>query len=160
QPHPAPELLKEAVLGLPELHAAELPGAKLIAVPGCYAAASILALAPAVSAGLVKDDVIIDGKSGVSGAGRSLSLGTHFSEVDESLHSYATAGHRHLPEIEQELGQLSTLQAAPRLTFVPHLVPMVRGLQVTCYLDSESSAEQLESEYRRFYQGHPFTSIA
>src|SRR5690348_15799999 len=103
QPHPAPALLEKAVFGLPELHASELKDAELVAVPGCYSTASILALAPAVSSGLVGSDVVIDAKSGVSGAGRSVGLGTHFSEVNESLHAYAIDGHRHLAEIVQEL---------------------------------------------------------
>ena len=96
QPHPAPALLERAVLGLPELHEDELKNAELIAVPGCYSTASILALAPAVSAGLVGSDVVIDAKSGVSGAGRSPGLGVHFSEVNETLGAYAIEGHRHV----------------------------------------------------------------
>src|SRR5205807_10024119 len=137
QEHPVPELLAKAVFGLPELHATELPDAALVAVPGCYSTASILALAPAVSAALVGSDIVVDAKSGVSGAGRSIGLGTHFSEVNESLHAYAIEGHRHLPEIIQELDGAA-------VTFVPHLVPMTRGILATCYFDLKGSPAELE----------------
>ncbi|MEP7105222.1 MAG: N-acetyl-gamma-glutamyl-phosphate reductase, partial [Chloroflexota bacterium] len=159
QEHPAPELLEKAVLGLPELHAAEIADAQLVAVPGCYSTASILALAPAVHAGLVASDVVVDAKSGVSGAGRSPGLGSHFSEVDESVSAYAIGGHRHLPEVVQELGLAAPDGRAPRLTFVPHLVPMVRGILATCYFDLKGSVEQLGEAYREFYADHPFTRV-
>jgi N-acetyl-gamma-glutamyl-phosphate reductase len=158
-PHPAPEMLGQAVLGLPELHAAELNDARLIAAPGCYSTASILALAPAVAAGLVSSDIVVDAKSGVSGAGRSLGLGTHFSEVDESVSAYAIEGHRHLAEIEQELGALHGNGQAPKVTFVPHLVPMIRGILATCYFDLKGSAAELQEAYRGFYAGQPFTRL-
>ena len=151
QPHPAPALLGRAVLGLPELHEDELKNAELIAVPGCYSTASILALAPAVSAGLVGSDVIVDAKSGVSGAGRSPGLGVHFSEVNETLGAYAIEGHRHLAEIVQELGLA--------VTFVPHLVPMTRGILATCYFDLKGSLGELQDAYREFYAGQPFTKV-
>src|SRR5215467_15355616 len=143
--HPAPELLGAAVLGLPELHEAQLKEAALIAVPGCYSTASILALAPAVSAGLVGSDIVVDAKSGVSGAGRSPGLGVHFSEVNESIGAYAIQGHRHLPEMLQELARNI------HITFVPHLVPMTRGILATCYFDLASSVAELEGAYREFY---------
>ena len=152
QPHPSPALLERAVLGLPELHAEDLKDAQLIAVPGCYSTASILALAPAVSAGLVGSDVIVDAKSGVSGAGRSPGLGVHFSEVNETLGAYAIEGHRHLPEIVQELDGLA-------VTFVPHLVPMTRGILATCYFDLKGSVGELQEAYREFYAGQPFTRV-
>src|SRR5947208_1205883 len=152
QPHPSPALLERAVLGLPELHAEDLKDAQLIAVPGCYSTASILALAPAVSAGLVGSDVIVDAKSGVSGAGRSPGLGVHFSEVNETLGAYAIEGHRHLPEIVQELDGLA-------VTFVPHLVPMTRGILATCYFDLKGSVGELQDAYREFYAGQPFTRV-
>jgi N-acetyl-gamma-glutamyl-phosphate reductase len=159
QEHPAPELLAKAVFGLPELHAAELPGADLVAVPGCYSTASILGLAPAVAAGLVGSDVVVDAKSGVSGAGRSPGLGVHFSEVNESLGAYAIAGHRHLPELVQELGGVAPGGRAPRVTFVPHLVPMTRGILATCYFDLKGSVAELEGAYSKFYAEHPFTRV-
>ncbi|HKC18025.1 MAG TPA: N-acetyl-gamma-glutamyl-phosphate reductase [Candidatus Dormibacteraeota bacterium] len=153
QPHPTPALLAKAVFGLPELHEAVIKGAELVAVPGCYSTASILALAPAVAAGLVASDIVVDAKSGVSGAGRSAGLGVHFSEVNESLHAYAIEGHRHLPEIVQEL------EGKARVTFVPHLVPMTRGILATCYFDLKGSAADLNEAYREFYAGQPFTRV-
>ena len=152
QPHPEPALLERAVLGLPELHEDQLKNADLIAVPGCYSTASILALAPAVSAGLVGSDVIVDAKSGVSGAGKSPGLGVHFSEVNETLGAYAIEGHRHLAEIVQELDGLA-------VTFVPHLAPMTRGILATCYFDLKGSLGELQDAYREFYAGQPFTKV-
>ena len=152
QPHPQPSLLDKAVLGLPELHGDELNGANLVAAPGCFSTAAILALAPAATAGLIGSDVIVDAKSGVSGAGRSPGVGVHFSEVNESVHAYAVEGHRHLAEIEQELPGV-------KVTFVPHLVPMTRGILATCYFDLKGSLEQLQDAYREFYSGQPFTRV-
>ena len=157
QDHPAPELLARAVFGLPELHEPELKTADLVAVPGCYSTASILALAPAVAAGLVGSDIIVDAKSGVSGAGRSLGMGVHFSEVNESLGAYAIGGHRHLPEVTQELGLLGP--DGLRVTFVPHLVHMTRGILATCYFDLKGSLVQLQDAYQEFYAGQPFTKV-
>lgn len=158
QDHPAPELLAGAVFGLPELHADELKSAQLVAVPGCYSTASILALAPAVASGLAGPDLIVDAKSGVSGAGRSPGLGTHFAEVDESVNAYAIGGHRHLAELVQELGFLSS-GAGPRITFVPHLIPMVRGILATCYFELQGSEGELAEAYRDFYAHQPFTRV-
>ncbi len=158
QEHPAPDLLAEAVFGLPELHEREIEKAKLVAVPGCYATATILALAPAVAAGLATSDFVVDAKSGVSGAGRSPGLGTHFSEVNESVGAYAIAGHRHLPEVTQELGKLA--RSGPvQVTFVPHLIPMTRGILATCYFDLAGSLAKLQDAYREFYAGQPFTKV-
>jgi N-acetyl-gamma-glutamyl-phosphate reductase len=157
QDHPAADLLAKAVLGLPELHERELRDAPLIAVPGCYSTATILALAPAAAAGLVGSDIVVDGKSGVSGAGRSPSIGTHFSEVNESIGAYAIAGHRHLPEVIQELELLNGKDL--RVTFVPHLIPMTRGILVTCYFDLKGSLAELQDTYSEFYDGQPFTRI-
>jgi len=159
QPHPAAGLLGRAIFGLPELHESELKGAELVAVPGCYSTASILALAPAVSAGLVGSDIVVDAKSGVSGAGRSPGPGVHFSEVNESLSAYAIEGHRHLPEIVQELGGLNSNDTQLNVTFVPHLVPMTRGILATCYFDLKGSPAELQDAYREFYAGQPFTKV-
>jgi N-acetyl-gamma-glutamyl-phosphate reductase len=174
QAHPEPDLLGQAVFGLPELHEEELKEARLVAVPGCYSTASILALAPAVSAGLVGSDIVVDAKSGVSGAGRSVGLGTQFSEVNESMHAYAVEGHRHLAEIVQELNGMAPSAASPppppaspppphewggRVTFVPHLVPMTRGILATCYFDLKGSLGELQEAYREFYAGQPFTKV-
>lgn len=158
QEHPAPELLAEAVLGLPELHEPELANARLVAVPGCYSTATILALAPAVAAGLATSDFIVDAKSGVSGAGRSPGVGTHFSEVNESVGAYAIAGHRHLPEVTQELGKLAR-GTQVKVTFVPHLIPMTRGILATCYFDHAGSLAELQDAYQEFYAGQPFTKV-
>src|SRR5208283_1190485 len=101
--HPAPDLLSTAVYGLPEVHRALIAGASLIANPGCYPTPSILALAPVATAGLLVGDVIIDAKSGISGSGRTLALKSHFCEADDDVAAYALDGHRHMPEIKQEL---------------------------------------------------------
>ncbi|HEX9100499.1 MAG TPA: N-acetyl-gamma-glutamyl-phosphate reductase [Candidatus Dormibacteraeota bacterium] len=157
QEHPAQALLGRAVVGLPELHERELVGAELIAVPGCYSTAAILALAPAVASGLVGSDIIVDAKSGISGSGRSASMGVHFSEVNESLGAYAIEGHRHLPEMTQELSALG--RNGVRITFVPHLAPMTRGILATCYFDHKGPLAQLQDAYREFYAGQPFTRV-
>jgi N-acetyl-gamma-glutamyl-phosphate reductase len=159
QEHPAPELLGEAVFGLPELHASELAGARLVAVPGCHSTSAILALAPAVAAGLVGSDVVVDSKTGVSGAGRSPALGTHFSEVAESASAYSIGGHRHSPELVQELGRLAGDAGPPRITLVAHLLPMIRGILATCYFDLAGGLDQLREAYLEFYAGHPFTRV-
>ena len=158
QEHPAPGLLGGAVFGIPELHESELKDANLIAVPGCFSTAAILALAPAVAAGLVGSDIVVDAKSGVSGAGRSPGLGSHFSEVNESVGAYSVGGHRHLPELTQELGKLSR-NGEVQVTFVPHLVPMTRGILATCYFDLKGSLAELQDAYRGFYAGQPFTRV-
>jgi N-acetyl-gamma-glutamyl-phosphate reductase len=156
--HPEPGLLAKAVFGLPELHERQIKDAPLVAVPGCYSTASILALAPAVAAGLAGSDVVVDAKSGVSGAGRSPGMGVHFSEVNESVGAYSIGGHRHLPELVQELGSLSR-NGEVRVTFVPHLVPMTRGILATCYFDLKGSLDELQDAYREFYAGQPFTKV-
>ena len=160
--HPSPRLLKEAVFGLPELHRQEIGQASLVANPGCYSTGAILALAPAVKEGLVYPDIIVDSKSGVSGAGRTLSLTTHYSEVNDDVAAYSLEGHRHLPEIEQELKTLDP-SVSLSITFVPHLVPMSRGILSTCYAKladsyglTDSSLRQL---YREFYKHAPFVQI-
>src|SRR4051794_40229699 len=126
--HGAPELLADAVYGLPELHRDAIAGAGLVANPGCYPTAAILALAPLARAGLLGDDVVIDAKSGVSGAGREPSHGKHFVTVDETVTPYKVGAHRHTPEIEQELG------GGTVVTFTPHLVPLAHGELVSCYV--------------------------
>ena len=157
QEHPAPDLLGQSVLGVPELHEEQIQSARLIAVPGCYSTAAILALAPAAAAGLLGPDVVVDAKSGVSGAGRSPGMGVHFSEVNESVGAYAIGGHRHLPEVVQELEALSS--DGLRVTFVPHLIPMTRGILATCYFDLVGTVEELEGAYVEFYSSHPFTTV-
>ncbi len=158
--HPAPRLVGEAVYGLPELYRAKIAPAKLIANPGCYPTAAILALAPAVKAKLIEPDIVIDSKSGISGAGRSLNLQTHFSEANEDASAYALEGHRHLPEIIQELKLLSG-EKPLQVTFVPHLVPMTRGILTTCYatLISGKNEKQLKELYIDFYKDEPFVRV-
>lgn len=132
-PHPAKELCAKAVYGLPELHREELRGARLIAAPGCYPTSAVLALSPLLRAGLVESQgIVIDAKSGVSGAGRTPSPSTHLPETAEGLRPYKVAGtHRHTPEIEQELSLASGAEV--KVVFTPHLVPMSRGILMTAY---------------------------
>jgi N-acetyl-gamma-glutamyl-phosphate reductase len=160
--HPAPQLLEEAVYGLPELYRSQIASARLVANPGCYPTGAILALAPALRHGLIEPDIIFDSKSGVSGAGRTLSLQTHYSEVNEDVTAYALDGHRHLPEIVQELGLLSQ-QKSPSITFIPHLIPMTRGILTTAYaplvLGDKKSAEEIRQLYRDFYRDEPFVRV-
>lgn len=158
KPHPAPELLERAVYGLPELNRDEIVGASLVANPGCYPAASILALAPAVAAGLVTTQIVVDAKSGISGAGRGTGGSYGYSEVNEDVSAYKVANHNHQPEIQQELANLRE-GPAPRVTFVPHLVPMTRGIHATCYapLAREVSKAEINDVYGEFYNGAPFT---
>ncbi len=165
--HPSPELLEQAVYGLPELYRSKLAAARLVANPGCYPTGAILALAPALKAGLIEPDIIIDSKSGVSGAGRSLSLKTHYSEVNEDVSAYSLEGHQHLPEISQELAFLHP-HPAPAVTFVPHLIPMTRGILTTAYARlvpgklaaGEKGKAELTSIYRNFYKNEPFVRVA
>lgn len=159
--HTEKELLAEAVYGVSELHADEIAAARLVANPGCYATGAILALAPLVSQRLVElDSVIIDSKSGVSGAGRSkLSVAGLFCEINEGLRAYSVGVHGHTPEIEQELTRLAG--GAVVVNFTPHLVPMNRGILTTVYAKSTRAAETSEmlTLYRRFYEDKPFIAV-
>jgi N-acetyl-gamma-glutamyl-phosphate reductase len=132
---------------------AELPAARLVSCPGCYPTAAALALAPLVKAGLIAGDIVIDAKSGVSGAGKAPSERTHFSECHGSVSAYGVFAHRHAAEIEQELG-LS-------ITFVPHLVPLDRGILETIYarVASGTSEDTLAETYRAAYAGAPFVRV-
>ena len=156
--HPAPQLLGEAVYGLVELNRQRITSSRLVANPGCYPTSAILALAPAVREGLIEPDIVIDAKSGVSGAGRTLSMGTHFAEVNENVSAYALEGHRHLPEITQELGGLNPALALS-VTFVPHLVPMSRGILTTCYARLKAGKRNVQEIYREFYRDEPFVRV-
>ena len=164
--HPAPQLLGQAVYGLPELHRSQVASAQLVANPGCYPTGAILALAPAVKAGIIGADIIVDSKSGVSGAGRTVSLETLFAEANEDVAAYALDGHRHLPEIIQELQLLSPEQPLS-VTFVPHLIPMTRGILTTGYASlatdkvaaSKKGMEELRRIYLDFYRDEPFTKV-
>ena len=160
--HPTPRLLEQAVFGLPELHHESIASASLVANPGCYSTGAILALAPLVKHGVIHPDMIVDSKSGISGAGRTLSLNTHYSEVNEDISAYSLEGHRHLPEMEQELKALDS-SMTPSIVFVPHLVPMNRGILTTCYAELADAhrltANKLRQLYRQFYQRAPFIRI-
>jgi N-acetyl-gamma-glutamyl-phosphate reductase len=155
--HPVPELLREAVYGLVELQREAISTADLVAVPGCYPTASILALAPLLETGLIQaQGIVIDAKSGVSGAGRALSSGTHYPEAAEGVRAYKSGVHRHGPEIEQALSR--TAGTSVRVTFVPHLVPMTRGILATCYAEptgSESTPDAFTQAARDRYEGSP-----
>jgi N-acetyl-gamma-glutamyl-phosphate reductase len=158
--HSAPELLKDAVYGLTEHYRDKIGGARIVACPGCYPTAVLLALLPLLKGKLIEsDDIIIDAKSGVSGAGRTLKQNILFSEAGEGLSPYGIGNHRHVPEIEQELG----LAAGGSVTvnFTPHLVPMSRGELCTCYvrLAGKASAADLRKALSIAYETSPFVRI-
>jgi N-acetyl-gamma-glutamyl-phosphate reductase len=155
--HLAPELLGRFVYGLPELHRQELQGAELIAVPGCYPTAAILALSPLVRAGVLTDNppLIVDAASGVSGAGRAATEALHFGTVDEDFVAYGLLDHRHTPEMEQGIGA--------QVLFTPHLAPMVRGILATCYGRSEerrpTSTAEAMAVLHDAYDDEPFVVV-
>lgn len=159
-PHTAAELLSEAVYGLPELARADIVTAQLVAVPGCYPTASLLAAVPPIEAGAAASErVIVDAKSGVSGAGRTPGPGTHFVTANEAVAPYKVASHRHTPEIAQ---QLAIAAGAPvGLTFTPHLVPMTRGLLSTVYLEMTEpvTTDDLVGLFTERYAGEPFVTV-
>lgn len=158
--HPASELLEQAVYGIPELYRDQIRGRTLIANPGCYPTATLLALVPLLRSQLIQTDfIIIDAKSGVSGAGRGASLGTHYSEVNENFKAYGVATHRHTPEIEQELSRAAgkTLN----VNFTPHLVPMTRGMLVTIYakVDKGIHEDDLRKCWMEQYEDEEFIHV-
>jgi N-acetyl-gamma-glutamyl-phosphate reductase len=156
--HESPELVAEAVYGLPELNREAITGARLVANPGCYPTATALGLIPLLAAGIVEPRTLIaDAKSGVSGAGRKASLAHLYGEVAENFHAYAVDGHRHYPEIVQTLNAVSA--EATDITFVPHLLPMFRGIHVTLYARLRERVADLQALYRARYDGHPFVRI-
>ncbi len=154
RPHPEPGLIDYAVYGLPELYRERIPEASIVANPGCYPTATILALAPLARAGLLTD-VVIDAKSGVSGAGRGATDKTHFVTVDENLSPYGVPRHRHTPEIEQELAALGSELL---VTFTPHLIPLDQGELVSCYVTSAANGE-LQDLYHEAYDDEPFIEL-
>ncbi len=160
QPHSAPELLKQSVYGLCELHREEIKHTKLVGNPGCYTTCSILGMAPLVKNRLIDNSsIIIDAKSGVSGAGRGLALDYHFCECTENMKAYKLGTHRHTSEIEQELSLLAGEEI--RLSFSPHLVPMKRGIFATCYanLAADRSQEEFVELYKEFYKDEYFVRV-
>ncbi len=160
-PHACPELLDEAVYGLPELNRAEIAAAQLVANPGCYPTAVQLGFKPLLEQGLVDvQSLIADAKSGVSGAGRQASVGSLLCEVSESFKAYAVPGHRHLPEIAQGLSLIA--QQKVGLTFVPHLTPMIRGIHATLYArftSPDSRTVDLQKLFEERYAQEPFVDV-
>jgi N-acetyl-gamma-glutamyl-phosphate reductase len=155
--HDAPRLIEQAVYGLPELYREQVRDADLVANPGCYPTATLLALAPLARAGII-GDVIVDAKSGVSGAGRAATAKTHFVTVDENLNPYGVPRHRHTPEIEQELGAMG---ADVRITFTPHLVPLDQGELVSCYVTPANgiAGADLDALYSEAYEDEQFVEL-
>jgi N-acetyl-gamma-glutamyl-phosphate reductase len=155
--HPVPSLIDEAVYGLPERYREQIRTADLVANPGCYPTAALLALAPLAKANLIAD-VVIDAKSGVSGAGRAATEKTHFVTVDENISPYGVPRHRHTPEIEQELAALG---AELPITFTPHLLPLDQGELVSCYVTTagEDGADLAEL-YADTYDPEPFVELS
>ena len=159
--HKAPELQKQAIYGLTEHYRAEISKARLVACPGCYPTATLILLLPLVKAGLIDaSDLVIDAKSGVSGAGRSLKQNILFCEAGEGLTPYGVATHRHAPEIEQEISLAAKMPVL--VNFTPHLIPMSRGELVTAYakLSQGASAEDCQQALAKFYQNEPFIHMA
>jgi N-acetyl-gamma-glutamyl-phosphate reductase len=168
--HPVPELLDDAVYGLPELHRAELASLRsaaraIVGAPGCYPTTTLLALAPLARAGLI-GDLVVDAKSGVSGAGRDPKPDMLFGEVNESIKAYGVSGHRHVAEIEQELAWLgsttgTTNPGAAGVDFLPHLVPMTRGILSACHVRPTRTVDQAELDalYAEAYADEPFVTV-
>ena len=160
QKHADPERVGKAVYGLPELYGDQIPAAALVANPGCYPTSAILAIAPLLKANLVKSTgIIVDSKSGVSGAGRTPKLMTHYPECNESLVAYNVGRHRHTPEIDQLLSSVG--DEAVQVVFTPHLVPMDRGILTTAYAEplGEATEQDLLAALREFYDGQPFVRV-
>ncbi|MBF0264608.1 MAG: N-acetyl-gamma-glutamyl-phosphate reductase [Gammaproteobacteria bacterium] len=158
--HAAPEIVEQAVYGLPEIYREQIKTAQVIANPGCYATAVQLGFIPLVESGLVDvNHLIANVASGVSGAGKGASVATLYSEVNESYKAYAAQGHRHQPEIKQQLDSLS--ETPVKLTFVPHLIPMTRGIHATLYATDvkNKTAEQVQEIFAQRYQNEPFVDV-
>jgi len=158
--HPAPEILEKSVYGLPELHRDKIKQTDIVGNPGCYTTCSILGLAPLLANGLCETkNIIIDAKSGVTGAGRGLSTDVHFCECTENMKAYKIAAHRHTSEIEQELSNIAGEDIV--LSFTPHLIPMKRGILATCYanLKTKMSTEELTYIYKDFYKNEYFIRV-
>jgi len=160
QKHSCPELLRESVYGLPELHREEIRKAKIVGNPGCYPTGALIGLIPLVKRGMVSyENIVIDAKSGVSGAGRDVVLGSLFCEVNEAVKAYNIFKHRHLPEIEGELSHLT--QKKITVTFVPHLIPMDRGILTTLYVSfvKQVKTDDVLNTFYEYYQKEPFIRI-
>lgn len=160
QRHQAPDLLSVSVYGLPELHREEIREAKIVGNPGCYPTGALIGLLPLVKKGIISlEGIVVDSKSGVSGAGRDLVLESLFCEVNEGVKAYKIFAHRHTPEIEQELSQIA--QREVKVTFVPHLIPMDRGILTTLYvrLINKMKTSDLINLFKEYYQEEPFVRI-
>ena len=158
--HTSPERIADAVYGVPELYREDIKKARLVANPGCYPTGAILSLAPLLRAGLIKpDSIIVDAKSGVSGAGRKSDLGLQFGEVNEGFKAYGVGNHRHTPEIEQELSV--ALGDVVQVSFTPHLAPMTRGILSTIYAGGEGGADAsaVRAALRDAYADEPFIRL-
>lgn len=158
--HPAPELVPDAVYGLPEAHREAIKAAMIVANPGCYPTATQLALMPLLERQLIDpSDVVVDAKSGISGAGRAAKVDMLFAETTDSFKAYGIAGHRHLPEIEERLAVFA--KQPVQVTFVPHLLPMVRGIEVTVYanLTQDLSQAELQALFEQRYAGERFVDV-
>ncbi len=155
--HACPALIEDAVYGLPELNREAIRGARLVANPGCYPTAVILAVLPLLKNRLIDPaSIIADCKSGTSGAGRKASIGTAFCEVTESVKAYGVDGHRHLPEIREVL---KSVDAGADLVFTPHLMPMIRGIHATVYADAAGPSDRVQSLYEQFYRDEAFVDV-
>jgi len=157
-PHRYPQLLSEAVYGLSEIYPQEIRQARLIANPGCYPTSVLLPLIPLLKAGLLEtEDLIVDAKSGVSGAGRKAEVTLTFCEVNEDFRAYKVASHRHTPEMEVQLSKAAGREV--RLLFTPHLTPMERGIFTTIYARPRASEGELYGALQEFYRGKPFVEV-
>lgn len=159
RPHRASHLLEKAVYGLTEIHRSRIAKAQLVAVPGCYPTGAVLGLAPLFAKKMVEGNVVIDAKSGVTGAGRASDVDLSFSEVNENFKAYQVGVHRHTPEVEQELTEIARRQVS--ILFTPHLVPINRGILSTMYVHIKKfpGEGKLEQIYRVFYRNDPFIRI-
>ncbi len=167
QPHSCPELLRTAVYGLPELNRDKLVSAMVVGNPGCYPTTAILGLKPIIdlqnkkSTQLIESRIIIDAKSGVSGAGRQASLALNYAEATDNFKAYGVTGHRHLPEIEQGVEQLLKSQFIQRIRFLPHLVPMIRGMFSSIHMEltDEGKAINWQNEFESSYANEIFIDV-
>jgi N-acetyl-gamma-glutamyl-phosphate reductase len=160
QKHTSPDLLPESVYGLPEIHREKIRSARIVGNPGCYPTGALIGLLPLVKKGIISpENIVVDSKSGVSGAGRDVALESLFCEVNEGVKAYKIFAHRHTPEIDQELSQLA--QREINVTFVPHLIPMDRGILSTLYvrLTKKMETEELLGLFQEVYRGEPFIRV-
>ncbi|WP_067515131.1 N-acetyl-gamma-glutamyl-phosphate reductase [Endozoicomonas ascidiicola] len=160
--HACPDVLAEAVYGLPEMNRDSISSARLVANPGCYPTATQLGLLPLIREGLVDGNVIVDAKSGVSGAGRAANVGTLLCEASESFKAYGVPGHRHLPEIKQGISRMAKTGVEAftgELVFVPHLTPMIRGIHSTMYCSVKDHSIDLQKLFEATFETEPFVDV-